>query len=101
MTLANPMACGEGEHLIGYAYPSSPLAKRMGRSRTGCYFVQTTAQQSPQPSYDAAVGHVAQLGTVPQRWSIDHPLNAWALAQGDGLRRQAPLPATARAVSTR
>lgn len=66
----------EGEHLIAYAYPSSPLACRLKRGNAGCYVVQTVSQQTPLATYPAALELAQSLGTAPQRWSMDHPLNA-------------------------
>lgn len=64
------------EHTICYAYPSSPLACKLKRGMTGCYVVQTVGAELPFEGYDSAKGHADSLGTTPQRWSMDHPLNA-------------------------
>lgn len=65
-----------GEHLISYAYPTSPLATRLKCASCGCYAVQTHDAAAAFPSYRDALTHVEQLKTSPQRWSMDHPLNA-------------------------
>ena len=72
-----------GEHLIAYAYPSSPRACRLHRGRTGCYVVQTFSAEVPMETFDAAVRHAKALGTAPQRWSMDHPSNAHFLSERD------------------
>ncbi len=64
-----------GEHLISYAYPTSPVAVRLKRAREGCYAVTTDMAALPFPSYREALDHVETLKTTPQRWSMDHPLN--------------------------
>lgn len=65
-----------GEHLISYAYPTSPLAKQLMRSSSGCYAVQTHGAASAFGSYGDALSYAATLKTAPQRWSMDHPFNA-------------------------
>lgn len=63
------------EHTISYAYPSSPLACSLKRGKTGCYVVQTVDAELPFEGYHSAKEHADSLGTTPQRWSMDHPLN--------------------------
>lgn len=65
-----------GEHLIAYAYPSSPRATSHKLGKVGCYVVQTDTNEVPQPTYGEALAHAQALGTKPQRWSMDHPMNA-------------------------
>lgn len=72
----NATAPAPGEHLIVYAYPSSPRACRLKRGETGCYVVEAAGTEIPLPSYGEALERAMTLGTKPQRWSMDHPLNA-------------------------
>lgn len=67
---------GEGQHRISYAYPTSPSACRHGRGADGTYVVATAAGETPVPDYAAALENIQRLGTVPNRWSMDHPENA-------------------------
>ena len=64
-----------GEHSIGYAYPSSTLAKKMGRAKTGCHYVDAGGATTAVDSYSAAAEHAKSLGTKPNRWSMDHQAN--------------------------
>jgi hypothetical protein len=64
------------EHTIGYAYPSSSLAKSLGCAQTGCFTVQVGEKVVPAKSYSEARAAVQRLGTVPGRWSWDHPSNS-------------------------
>lgn len=61
---------------VGYCYPSSPLARTLGRSRTGCYYVATPEKMRPFSTFEQALGHASTTGLQPERWSLDHPLNA-------------------------
>lgn len=70
-------------HEIGYAYPTSDYATKMGKH--GVY-VEHKGKLTPMVSYDAALAHVAALGTEPSRWSIDHPKNASFLADAQRLQ---------------
>lgn len=67
---------GPVEHEIGYAYPSSTLAAQLGYSKSGCFTVQVAGEVSPAKSYPEAKAAVQRLGTVPGRWSWDHPQNS-------------------------
>jgi hypothetical protein len=64
------------EHVIGYAYPSSPRAQQLGFSKTGCFTVEVAGRPTPVGSYHEAKMVVDRLGTVPGRWSMDHPSNS-------------------------
>lgn len=64
------------EHVISYAYPSSELAHRLGRSSSGCFVLEVARQVSPAATYAEARAVTDKLGTTPGRWSIDHPANA-------------------------
>lgn len=72
----NATTPNQGEHLIAYAYPSSPRACRLKHGKAGCYVVQTASQETPLATYPDALALAQRLGTAPQRWSMDHPLNA-------------------------
>lgn len=87
-----------GEHTICYAYPSSDLATRMKRARSGCYVVQTSSGQVPCSSYLEALMKARAQGTAPSRWSIDHPLNAEQLAGVHGFETIVEPPGTASPV---
>lgn len=67
---------GSVEHVIGYAYPSSPLAVQLGYSKSGCFTVEVAGKTTPAKSYGDAKASVGRLGTVPGRWSWDHPCNS-------------------------
>lgn len=60
-------------HTIGYAYPSSPMAKRCGHARKGCYYLQIDGTAKGFPSYGEAVQATQHTSTTPDRWSLDHP----------------------------
>lgn len=76
------------EYHIGYAYPTSPAARRVASRtshhagsrdiyRTGCYYYS-----GPDDvllafgTATAAEEHASTTGLQPDRWSIDHPANA-------------------------
>ena len=63
------------EHKIGFAYPSSERAKNLGHEATGCFTVEVAGHLSPARSYAQAKHFVEKLGSVPDRWSMDHPDN--------------------------
>jgi hypothetical protein len=64
-------------HYIGYAYPSSPAAEKLGRSRVGCWFIRLGKRyQGAFATAEEAIAAAAKMGTQPERWSRDHPLNA-------------------------
>lgn len=62
-----------GQHYIGYAYPSSPTACALGYGKEGCYYVRTQKEMVAYDTYNGCVTHVTDLGTEPNRWSMDHP----------------------------
>lgn len=70
-----------GEHKISYAYPSSTSATRLGRGKTGCYVLEVTGKAQATDSYADAVEKAQAQGTTPNRWSMDHPLNARFLVE--------------------
>lgn len=72
------------EHVIGYAYPTSPDATRLGFGSTGCWTVAVAGKTVPAKTYPDALAVTAKLGTVPGRWSKDHPLNASLVASDIG-----------------
>jgi hypothetical protein len=71
-------------HTIAYAYPTSDQAVKMGKH--GVY-IEHAGKITPMPTYEAAIAHAATLGTLPDRWSMDHPANSTFLA--DAMRAQA------------
>jgi hypothetical protein len=70
-----PIVPANGEHMIVYAYPSSPLADSLG-AKLGTYVVTIAGADVAMPTYNAAVDHIADKGTKPSRWSLDHSENA-------------------------
>ena len=64
------------EHVIGYAYPTSIDASRCGFGATGCWTVEVAGKTIPAKTYPEALAVTAKFGSVPGRWSKDHPLNA-------------------------
>lgn len=73
---------GMKEHSISYAYPSSENAAKHGCSKQGCYILKTQAVEQPFQSLEAAQQFASTLGTVPVRWSLDHPSQAALHAKG-------------------
>lgn len=63
-------------YTVGYCYPRSPLARRLGRARAGCYYLATASKTQPFDSFEQALAQATTTGLQPQRWSLDHPLNA-------------------------
>ena len=71
--LSYPHIEGEGNfHEIGYAYPSSALFAKHGRN----HIVTTKDRECSFVTYQGALEYVKLLGTLPLRWSKDHPANA-------------------------
>ena len=64
-----------GEHVIGYAYPSSTTARYLGKGEIGCFVVHVVGNMTAHPNYSDCVAQVKTLGTRPGRWSMDHPWN--------------------------
>lgn len=64
-----------GEHVIGYAYPGSDTATKLGQATTGCMVVWLVGETHAHANYNACIDHVSALGTRPGRWSMDHPWN--------------------------
>ena len=73
LELSYPHIEGEGNfHEIGYAYQTSALYDRYGR----CHIVTTKNKECAFNTYQEALEYVKLLGTLPLRWSMDHPANA-------------------------
>ncbi len=64
-----------GEHVIGYAYPTSTTATFLGKGKIGCFVVHRVGNMTAHPNYADCVAFVKTLGTRPGRWSFDHPWN--------------------------
>ena len=64
------------EHVISYAFPYSRSAVKRGFGNRGCYMVAERGRTIAVADYHQAVLEASKLGTVPGRWSIDHPSNA-------------------------
>ena len=69
------------EHLIGYAYPTSPAAKTHGHVLNGCWLIEVQGKEWAELTYAEALAAVKKQGTVPSRWSRDHPINIKSLGQ--------------------
>jgi len=76
MTTTKFLMPSPSEYRIGYAYPTSPLAKRLKRYSQGCWFIETVEGTASHASLQSAITEGKELGLVPHRWSWDHPLNA-------------------------
>lgn len=83
------------QHVIGYAFPTSSLAKRLGFSRTGCFTVEVAGTVSPVKTFSEAKACVEKLGTTPGRWSWDHPLNRHFIRMPSNASGQTCTPMTA------
>ena len=70
-------------HSIGYAYPTSDYAKKLG---THGVDVELGAKLLPMASYADAIANVQTHRTEPDRWSMDHPANASYLAYAQRLQ---------------
>lgn len=70
-----------GEHKISYAYPSSTSATRLGRGKTGCYVLEVGDKAHALDTYADAAEMAQKQGTTPNRWSMDHPMNASFLVE--------------------
>lgn len=73
MPAGNPVT--QQEHVISYAYPTSEDAVRHQHGKRGCYVLKATNVDKPFSDLKMAEQTAATLGTVPGRWSIDHPSN--------------------------
>jgi len=69
------------QHYIGYACPTSEIARRCKKYHEGCFFVAdtnfTNSQDAHTPfnTYEEALAYAKTKGTRPNRWSLDHPAN--------------------------
>lgn len=63
------------EHVISYAYPSSQEAARHHHGQCGCFILKAPNFDQPFSSLEMASQAATKLGTVPGRWSFDHPSN--------------------------
>jgi hypothetical protein len=79
MSMEDCTAPNDGEHVISYAYPSSPHAEALGQGQRGCYVVRVVGDTVAHATYCACIAHVESLGTAPGRWSMDHPAHAHTL----------------------
>jgi len=72
----------DGQHFIGYAYPSSVIADAVGHPN-GCHYYTrgTKGSITVFATYEATLQHALTQGTEPSRWSKDHPLNAKFLSR--------------------
>ena len=68
-----PLTLPQGEYQVGYAYPTSPMARRLCRWRVGGYYVQTKAQLLGFDTLPAALCHAGSSKLQPNRWSVDPP----------------------------
>jgi hypothetical protein len=74
--------------LIGYAYPSSATAERLGFAKTGCWFIGTDLpeQESPKPSQVAELGFLSRQEVETAVAEIDLPWSPWTMSRPE--RRQ-------------
>lgn len=70
--MQDPYATAQ-EHVISYAYPTSDAAVKHRCGRVGCHILTAPNVDEPFSSMNLAVEAAAKLGTVPGRWSLDHP----------------------------
>ena len=64
---------------LSFAYPSSPLAKQVGKQKTGAYVLEHNGNHQAFDFLDDAARAAEQTGDRPGRWSVNHPLNLPAL----------------------
>jgi len=69
------------KHEICFAYPSSDLAEKMGKHGYMVIYGKEDKSTSTYTmkhfdEYENALEFAQSLGTEPDRWSIDHHLNA-------------------------
>lgn len=69
------------KHEICFAYPSSDLAERMGKHGYMVIYREedefcSTHTTKRFDEYEDALEFAESLGSTPDRWSIDHHLNA-------------------------
>lgn len=62
-------------HVISYAYPSSEAVEQHKHGKEGCFVLKAANVDKPFPTLEMAVQFASTLGTVPGRWSFDHPSN--------------------------
>ena len=63
------------EHNIGYAYATSKTADKL-KEPNGCHYIEIGDVMIACDSYEHALEMAAKAGTMPGRWSKDHPENA-------------------------
>lgn len=64
------------QHTISYAYPTSPTAAKLGKSRSGCWIYSVDGRETAVDFQSDALLLAANAQTVPTRWSTDHAANA-------------------------
>lgn len=70
------------EHVIGYAYPTSDHATLFGFGKQGCYTLLESGNLQGFASLQDAEEKAKTLGSIPGRWSLDHPANMTQNKQG-------------------
>jgi hypothetical protein len=68
---------------IDYAYPTSPMAKKLGFAATGCYFIQLTKHANtympvgtPNVGFATKAEAAAHAETLPQEWNAFYLKNS-------------------------
>lgn len=61
------------EHVIGYAYPTSESAGKLGCGKSGCFYLQAKGRITAHKTINQALRAALELGTKPGLWSMDHP----------------------------
>lgn len=65
----------ENTHCLSYAYPTSAVAVAHSCGVTGCYVLEFGLAQTAFKEFGEAIAAMKLLGSLPERWSIEHSLN--------------------------
>ena len=66
----------KAEHEVHFVQPTSPLAVRFKLPNGGWVLSQTEDRHASFESYHDAKLFASKLPSIPNRWSVDNPLNA-------------------------
>jgi hypothetical protein len=67
------------EHEIHFVQPTSPLSVRLKLTRGGWVLSQSGDRHASFDTFGDAKFFASKLPSVPNRWSVDNPLNAHLL----------------------